>query len=288
MGTLFRKSHHSLSRIFDLCGGAPLQALGVVNEKPGEQFMSQYIHVFTHKSTPYPQIFCPSSSGVALQVILYDRPHPRRMQYLSLEPISLALSERSSAIEQAETDEEKAELRAKQRKAVLVEKLKQHSVARPAQTVMEDSLPKILDQINCSYEMKMLLQGNVALLGTWTRSRRSLSVSERVVESAQSLWQILLHLLVKGLKLLWPLITRCFILFILFIRLLAESFLRVLEWRLRPEFAALKDISATGMSGSENASILVYRKSDRPSAAIRYPSPTVLLLADSVHNLTET
>ena len=247
MGTLFRKSHHSLSRIFDLCGGAQLQALGVVNEKPGEIFMSRYIHVFTNKSTPYPQIFCPVSSGIALQVILYERPHPRRMQYLSLEPISLALSERLSAIEQAETDEERAELREKQRKAVLVEKLKQHSVARPAPTLMEESLPKIVDQINCSYEMKMLLQENVALLGSWTRSRRSLSVSERVVESAQSLWQILLSLLVRGLKLLWPLITKCFILLILFIRLLAESMLRVLEWRLRPELAALKDISATGM-----------------------------------------
>ncbi|KAF8436433.1 N-acetylglucosaminyl transferase component-domain-containing protein, partial [Terfezia claveryi] len=245
IGTLFRKSHYSLSRIFDLCGGAQLQALGVVNENPGEIFMSRYIHVFTNKSTPYPQIFCPASSGIALQVILYERPHPRRMQYLSLEPISLALSERLSAIEQAETDEERAELREKQRKAVLVEKLKQHSVARPAPTLMEESLSKIVDQINCSYEWKILLQENVALLGSWTRSRRSLSVSERVVESAQSLWQILLSLLVKGLKLLWPLITKCFILLILFIRLLAESMLRVLEWRLRPELAALKDISAT-------------------------------------------
>lgn len=258
-GTLFRKSHHPLSRIFDLCGGAPLQALGVVNEKPAEVFKSHYIHVFTHKSTPYPQIFCPASSGIALQVILYERPYPRRMQYLSLEPISLALAERSSALEHAETDEEREELREKQRKAVLVEKLKQHSVARPAPTLMEESLPKIVDQINCSYEMKMLLQENVVLLDSWTRSRRSLSVSERVVESAQSLWQILLSLFVKGVKILWPLITRCFIVLILFARLLAESMIRVLEWRLRPELAALKDISATGMLVTKSTFLQCWR-----------------------------
>lgn len=210
------------------------------------------------------------------------------MQYLSLEPISLALAERSSALERAETGEEREELREKQRKAVLVEKLKQHSVARPAPTLMEESLPKIVDQINCSYEMKMLLQENVALLGSWTRSRRSLSVSERVVESAQSLWQTLLSLLVKGVKILWPLITRCFIVLILFIRLLAESIIRVLEWRLRPELAALKDISATGMLVTEFSSFLrCWRRSDKPSAAIRHPPPAILLLANPIHYLAQ-
>ena len=222
--------------------------MGVVNEKPGELFMPQYIYVSTHKSTPYPQIFCPKSSGIIFQVILYDRPYPRQMQYLSLEPISLALAERSGAeFEQGETDEEKAELKEKQRKAVLVEKLKLHTVVRRPPTLMEQCLGRSVDQINCSYEMKMLLQENVVLVGSWTRSRRSLSVSERVVESAQSLWQIMLQLLLKAFKIMWPFITQCFVLVILFWRVIAESMLKVLEWRLRPELAALKDISATGM-----------------------------------------
>lgn len=208
--------------------------------------MPQYIHAFTKESTPYPRIFCPRSSGITLQVILYETPHPRQMQYLSLNPISLALSERASEEQKVETDEEKEGLREKQRKAVLVEKLKLHTVSRPVPTLMEQSLPRIIDQVNCAYEMKMLLQENVALVGSWTRSRRRMSVSERVVESAQSLWQIALGLLIGALKVIWPTITRGFVLVVLFWRLVAEMILRVLEWRLRPELAALKDISATG------------------------------------------
>ena len=224
--------------------------MGVVNEVPaaGSVFSPNHIHVFTDKSTPYPKIYCPESSDIALQVILYDRPHPRQMQYLSLEPISLALSDRSTTrTEQAETEEEKAEVKEKERKSKLVEKLKLHTVARPEPTVMEESLSRIIDQINCSYEMKMLLLQNVVLVGSWTRPKRSLSVSERVVVSAQSVRKRILLWFVDCLKLIWPSLTKLFVLFIVFWRVIAEGMLKILEWRLRPELAALKDISATGM-----------------------------------------
>ncbi|KAI5793823.1 N-acetylglucosaminyl transferase component-domain-containing protein, partial [Peziza echinospora] len=247
-GSFFRKSKHSLARIFELCGRSSVYALGVVNEVPatGSEFSPHHIHAFTDKSSPYPRVYCPESSGISMQVILYDRPHPRQMQYLSLEPISLALSDRSTTrTEQAETEEEKAEIKEKERKAKLVEKLKLHTVARPEPTVMEESLSRIIDQINCSYEMKMLLLQNVVLVGSWTRPKRSMSVSERVVVSAQSVWKTILLWFFDCLKLIWPSLTKLFFLFVLFWRVIAEGILRVLEWRLRPELAALKDISAT-------------------------------------------
>lgn len=176
---------------------------------------------------------------------MFQRPHPRRMQYLSLTPISLALEDRmmnGGIGDIGDTIEEQQE---RERRAALVEKLKLHSVDRPAPTMKEKSLQMIIDQVNCSHEMRQLLKENVGLIMS-RRSRRTLSVGERMVESATSLWRIVLKGLMDTARFLWPLATKLFVLVILIWRLVAETILRLLEWRLRPELAALKDISATG------------------------------------------
>jgi phosphatidylinositol glycan class Q protein len=167
------------------------------------------------------------------------------MQYLSLTPISLALEDRIANKGLGDGDDSVEEQRERERKAALVEKLKFHSVERPSPTMKERSLQTIIDQVNCSHEMRQLLKENFGLIMS-RRSRRALSVSERMVESATSLWRIVLKGLMDAAWFLWPFATKLFVLIILIWRLVAETILSVLEWRLRPELAALKDISATG------------------------------------------
>lgn len=291
--------------MFELCGRPELHVLGTVNGVPGENFKPDHIFAFTQKSCRYPQIFCPSSSGITLQVIMFERPHPRRMQYMSLNPISLALEEKVALAGAGEVDDTAEETKERQRKAELVEKLKLHSVSRPVPTEKERSLQTIIDQVNCSYDMMMLLKENVSLINS-RRRRRTLSVSERVVESATSLWRTILSLLVRTAKFLWPFVKRCFIVVVLLWRLVAETILKVLEWRLRPELAALKDISATGekshlfpfISATKDVAVPIFcfflLFQNRPiytflslSAAVRYPSSAILLLANPVHNVAQ-
>lgn len=249
---LYRKSPHSAARLFELCGQTALHVLGNVNETPPrETFQTEHIYAFTQKSRRYPRIFCPTSSGIAVQVILFERPHPHRMQYLSLSPISLALEDRVASGEaMGEGDDTAEEARERERKAELVERLRLHTVSRPLPTEKERSLQMIVDQVNCSHEMRVLLKENISLLIS-RRNRRTLSVSERVVESATSLWRKLLKCLMDTALFLWPIVTTFFVVLIIIWRLVAETILKVLEWRLRPELAALKDISATGEKGRD-------------------------------------
>jgi phosphatidylinositol glycan class Q protein len=228
-----------------------MHVLGEVNIAPAEKFRTDHIHAFTHKTTRYPRIFCPLTSGVTLQVILYERPNPYKMEYHSLTPISLALEDKTGIGVWDGDDLE--EIREREKQALLIEKLKFHSVTRPVLTEKERSLQMVLDQINCSYETKELLRVNVELLKS-RRSRRALSVSERMMKSATSAWRTTLRMSVEAAKFLWPVVKKMAVAIMLFWRFIADMIVRALEWRAKPDFAALKDVSATGMS-------LVYRLS---------------------------
>jgi phosphatidylinositol glycan class Q protein len=169
------------------------------------------------------------------------------MQYLSLKPISLALGDKPEqagkwdpAFEGVEAQEEEE----RQRKKKLVEKLRLHSVIVHPPSPKELSLPKILDQVNCSFEVNALLQKNAGLIGT--RLRRTLSVSERVVESANDLWDyVFMGIWYIAAVWVYPLIAKLFVLGLIVNRVAGEVVLRVLDWRLSPDAAALKDVSAT-------------------------------------------
>lgn len=248
MGTLYRNSPHPLVRILSLCGRQTMNVLGSVNnaEEP-KTFTLQHIFAFTEPGSRHPQIYCPKETGVSIQVISFERPLPTHMQYMSLRPISLALGDKTvwtdrnyDPIDELDADEE-AE---KARVAKLVDKLRLHSVARHGPSPKETTLALILNQINCSYEMGELLQKNIGLVGT--RPKRSMSVGEKVVESATTLWGILVlaicHIFSNWI---YPVITEGFIILLICHRFLAEIVLQILEWRIRPDGAALKDISAT-------------------------------------------
>jgi phosphatidylinositol glycan class Q protein len=166
------------------------------------------------------------------------------MQYISLSPISLALGDKGDTVMWNPLQEE-VEAKERKKKEELVDKLKLHSViSRPA-TQKELSLPMIVDQINCSFELNAVLQKNIGLIGR--RMKRALSVSERVVESANNLWNYTWILICYiGRVWVYPVAARLFILGLIAHRIAGEAILRVLDWRPgSPDSPALKDVSAT-------------------------------------------
>ncbi|CAD6503012.1 BgTH12-02685 [Blumeria graminis f. sp. triticale] len=244
-GTLTQNSSHPVARIFELCGQNSIQVLGVLNmPKVGVETLQ--IHATIDSTSGLPKIFCARAS--TLQIILYKRPLPTRMQYVSLKPITLALGDKGEAEDLASrssyTGDEEEESNSKKMSQNLVEKLKLHTVIKHPASAKERALLKIVNQINCSWELNRLLQKNISSVGT--RMRRSLSVSERVVESAVTMRDIILTVSWQLIKsYIYPTIRRFFIIVLLCHRVLAEALLLLLEWRAKPDYAALKDISAT-------------------------------------------
>ena len=216
-----------------------MDVLGSTNPptKPSA-FDPSKLHAYTDPAWKFPQIFCPSKSSISIQVIMFDRPSPIWMQYMSLDPISLALGNQpvDGLLPTAVPDDAS--------KAHLVRKLRLHTVVRHSPSQMELVLPEVLTQINCSSEIAQLLQKNISRIGN--RQKRSLSVSERVVESASTIWSYILvglwHVVTVWI---YPILTRAFVIGLICHRVVAEIVLQVLEWRISPESAALKDVSAT-------------------------------------------
>lgn len=248
VGTLLRDSPHPIGQIYRLCGNKSLHVLGSVNSTiPTGSFDPNHLLAYTEVSSQLPSVFCPRTCNVSVQVIMFDRPSPRQMQYMSLSPISLVLGDKNRGSDDAlhklgyddlDDNTESAD------KIRLVKKLELHTVIRHSPSQKEIMLPTILAQINCSSELANLLKSNSCLLGT--RQKRSLSVSEKVVESATTIRDYIIDVSWHVITVyVWPLLTRAFVMALIFHRMNAEVIIRVLEWRPRPDRAALKDISAT-------------------------------------------
>ncbi|KAK6592580.1 N-acetylglucosaminyl transferase component [Botrytis cinerea] len=230
VGTLFRNASHPIERIYELCGQSSLQVLGLTNS-PEAEVDNLQIRATTGSAYKLPQISCARAS--TNQIVVFDRPQPNRMQYISLKPISLALDDKAEMTFHApgsvDAEEERGELRQRKRTQELVEKLKYHSVVKHPPSQKELALPRIK---------------NISLVGA--RSRRSLSVSERVVESATTMRDFVLLTIWQLITLyIYPIIRRGFVVGLLCHRFAAEALLLILEWRAKPDYAALKDISAT-------------------------------------------
>jgi len=247
--TLFRNSRYNVGRILERCGNLPLHVLGTVNptKDPVGAFNPAALVAYTSTKSPYPKLHCPPTGDLTVQIVLFDRPNPRTMQYLSLKPIALALGDKPSHYGKSFPSLDKLEAeddRERARKLALVEKLTLHTVVKHPHTPKESVLGQIVTQINCSYELNTLLQSNIRLIGT--RQRRALSVGERVVESANNLWMLILRGLWHiAIYWIYPILAHLFILGLMVHRIAAEFFLKILEWRLFPGNLALKDFSAT-------------------------------------------
>ncbi|RWA10449.1 hypothetical protein EKO27_g4647 [Xylaria grammica] len=245
-GILLRNAPHSVARIFELCGQASMHVLGLINTGPGVVPDPSWVQATTYSSKPLLRVTCTKASTI--QTILFDRPNPLRMQYISLNPIALSLSGENRTLDagshESEVEDEKQEQKNKRKASQLMEKIKQHSVVQRPPSSKDKALVRIVNQINWAWELEHLLQKNVSLIGP--RPKRTLSVSERVVEQATTMrdtaalwvWNMIIIYV-------FPIIRRAFIITLLAHRLAAEVLLLVLEWRLRPTSPALKDISAT-------------------------------------------
>ena len=201
-------------------------------------FDSSQLHVYFSPASPFPHICCPGESEISVQVIMFDRPFPTKMQYMSLMPISLALGNASSLLNDPYLTHP-----GRNSNSQLVDKLCLHTIVKQAPS-KKGLLSLVLTQVNCSFELTQLLSKNVHLIGT--RQRRTLSVSERVVESATTLWDYVAFGVWQIVTVwVYPLIIRAFIVGLICHRFIAEVILQILDWRFRPESAALKDVSAT-------------------------------------------
>jgi phosphatidylinositol N-acetylglucosaminyltransferase subunit Q len=220
-----------------------MHVLGAVNASNADP---SQISATVSPSNRVPQISCPRARTI--QIIMFNRPLPKRMQYISLTPIPLALGDKIETVQQhpdsIDAEDEQREAKNRVRMMELVEKLKYHTVIHHPPSPKELALPRIVNQINCSWELNMLLQKNITLVGM--RQRRSLSVSERVVESASTMRDFMVVAVWQLITVyIYPVIRQGFVLALLCHRVAAEILLLILEWRPRPEHAALKDISAT-------------------------------------------
>jgi phosphatidylinositol glycan class Q protein len=246
VGTLLRHSPHDTKELLRRCGHSSLRALGVVNPKstsdPGNAGL---LTVYTDRTSRLLRLTHTEDNSKTAQIIIYNPPHPTRMQYLSLMPITLALDDKIRHPSwDAAFEEEKRE---RARKEKLVEKLKLHTVISRPLTRKELVLPMLIEQVNCSHELNALLQRNVGLLGR--RMKRALSVGEQVTESANDLWDYLYHAIshVFG-QCVWPILVQCFIWTLMTNRVIAEIVLQTIHWRpaaATPDAPALRDISAT-------------------------------------------
>lgn len=248
VGTLLRHKLHDTRELLKLCQHSSLRALGQINPPDAsKEFDPLRLIVYTEPGRRVPRLHCPGDAPIMFQIIVYDRPHPKYMQYLSLTPISLALGDKAEAdkwdpafkgIEEEEEDRERC------RKAKLVEKLKLHSVIAHSPTQKELLLPTIIDQINCSHELNSVLQKNIGAIGR--RAKRAMSVSERVAASANTLWDCIYDSLARlWWSWLYPAMSHVFILTLMAQRVTSELVLRLLNWPLGSSKNALKDISAT-------------------------------------------
>ncbi|KAI1139391.1 Gpi1-domain-containing protein [Hypoxylon sp. FL0543] len=246
-GILLRSAPHPVPRIFENCGQSSMHVIGVTNRPSDFELDPSWVRAAIGPSQRVPKIACPKASSI--QINLFERPNPLRMQYISLNPIALSLADKDdhvlyNAFDSSEAEDEKQERKNKEKTRLLVEKLRQHSVVRHAPSQKDKALSRIVNQVNWAWELEHLLQKNVPLIGT--RPKRALSVSERVVEHAANMRDYVM-LWVWDMIILYafPIIRRVFVLFLLGHRIAAEALLLVLEWRARPNSPALKDISAT-------------------------------------------
>ncbi|KAK5942674.1 pig-Q [Knufia obscura] len=245
--TLFRGCQFPIEQMMDLCGRKSMSVLGTFNhgDTLGSFDLGQ-IQVFKLSDQALPQVFCPSDLALSIQVVLYTPPDPAQLQYISLDPINLTLGNKKPTSDDAISDDEvEAEDQGEKRRiAALVQKLKFHTVIRHKPTPKELALPVLVRQVNCSFELATLLQKNTPFVGP--RRKRVVSVSERVVESAQSLYTVAVwSLWTIFMNFVYPALSYAFKVAIVLHRMMAEGLLQCLEFRLPVRRLSLPDSTGT-------------------------------------------
>ncbi|BFZ56348.1 pig-Q [Savitreella phatthalungensis] len=155
------------SQVSQFCGKQPLSILGQAFSST-TSFVAASEHMlfcrFTNNNI-YPS-FCLKDSKAAVQLIIFERPDPHRMQYFSLAPIPFEVDANSDKI----NGDDFAVLRSdKTHGGPLIGLSKLH-----------------LNQMNCSREVAMVLQRNLPQLGSRRARNRAQSFHDVVRKSASS------------------------------------------------------------------------------------------------------
>lgn len=258
--TLFRGSPYPMVRIYDLCSRSSLSVLGTFNQADSSNSRtSSWVQVHQIHASEAISVTCNMDAVRSTQIIYYTPPDPTQLQYISLEPIDLTLGQHNSHVDSTGGHDETAtaRLREEQAKRLLVEKLRFHTVVRRKPTQKELVLPAIVRQINCARELAVLLQRNTPFARQ--HRKRQMSVGERVVESAHSLYSFAAwSLWTLFMTYAWPALSYTIKVAIIWHRILAEGLLQCLEAHLPvtkldlsgstsddSEYLSMKDVSGS-------------------------------------------
>lgn len=271
-------------QIYSICGVNRLSVLGTVNYKPAKDkantrttrsqksFLPAYPKYTPHSSffnarfTPtmrYPEIEHSADDSHPLQglsfkqfmfskvqMIMFEAPVASRMQYYSLRPISLELSEKSS-FTIISKEYEKSLLDAHHEKEEIIQKIKQHaSYDADENTRRKVILHNAINQINCCHELGITMRRKAGVIFPKLRAnsaRRRLSVSEFAIESARQVQNNVFQIFATAWNKIVPVAVYALIGLIMVIRVMAEGALRVLEYKPKLSFYSLKDVSATAL-----------------------------------------
>lgn len=253
--TLFRGSPYPMTRIYELCSRSSLSVLGTFNHSdPFSSLTLPHVQVHQTQASEPLLVTCSMSTVRSIQIIYYTPPDPTRLQYISLDPIDLTLGQHNSHTDTLDDRDGTVAARLEEEKTrrMLVEKLRFHTVVRHRPSQKELALPAIVRQINCARELAVLLQRNTPFARQ--HRKRQMSVSERVVESAHSLYSFAAwSLWTLFMTYAWPALSCGIKLAIIWHRILAEGLLLCLEAYLPVtkldssgsdfEYISLKDIS---------------------------------------------
>ncbi|KAK9253078.1 N-acetylglucosaminyl transferase component-domain-containing protein [Lipomyces tetrasporus] len=177
------------------------------------------------------------SREMSFQVIFFQRPLPRRLQYYSFLPITLELADRSSF---NADDEDRQKLKSRR---VLVDQMKRHVIFGFPRADEENCINNWINEINLSHELGSLLEKTVSL--AVALPSESPSVTDRIILGTKLLFSKAMNLL----SFLWSLLvmTVMWILIggLMLYRAGSEAVLIIIEWQPKSSVPALKDISAT-------------------------------------------
>ncbi|KAK9239535.1 N-acetylglucosaminyl transferase component-domain-containing protein [Lipomyces kononenkoae] len=170
-------------------------------------------------------------------VIFYERPLPRRLQYISFMPINLELADRSNF---NTDDEDGKNLRSRR---ILVDQTRKHTVFGFPQMDKEDCINSWINEINLSHELGSLLEKAVTLTNVLPAESHSLKVrivvgTKLLISRTRNLLSFLWSLLVMAI--MWILMGG-----LMLYRVASEAVLRIIEWQPKSSIPALKDVSAT-------------------------------------------
>lgn len=211
--------------------------------------------VLDHSEKNRHPLNCPSFFKIfkyqQTQMIMFDPPIASRMQYYSLEPISLELSEKSSFTIISQ-EYEKSLLDEQKEKEQIIEKVKLHASYDPAELSYRGLiLRNTISQINCCHELGVEMRRKALevypRIRIQTRLRRRLSVSEFAIESAKHVHNRVIDFASNCWDRVVPLLMVGFLGMLMCLRVIAEGILRVIEYRAKPSFYTLKDVSATAL-----------------------------------------